>query len=164
VIERDHDHAADHARGDVVDHDAEAAGEVLIEPADRRRFRDVERPEHDESDGKRRPARTVDGGDCHQVPGDLVDDDAAAVVRAPRPVRPIGRPDPDRDDPGDHDRELPPWQPRERPGQRNGDQGAAGPGSNRRVAGAAGRCDPLRDCIHRSKHNADPCDFSEMSG
>ena len=79
----------------IVEHDAPTAGQVLVEPANRRRLRDVERAKHDEADGERDPVAAVDERHRRHVAGDLVDHDPAAVVGAPGAVGAAGGPDRD---------------------------------------------------------------------
>src|SRR5689334_24800320 len=52
---RSHRHHTHHAGPDVVEHDAPAAGQVVLEPADRRRLYRVEDTEHHEAGDERRP-------------------------------------------------------------------------------------------------------------
>ena len=165
MVEQQHHAGAHHAGRDVVEHDAPAAREVLVEPADRRRLHDVEQPEHDEADRERRPARAVDREHRDQVAGDLVDHDPLVCRRCPTRGRHAPRvPDPEQRHRHCHEAELPDRQRRQRPRERDRHGGAAGAGRDRRVARAERGRDELREQVHAPKQYANCKDFRQLPG
>lgn len=89
------------ASDNVIDYDAESSADIFIKPSHRRRFYDVEDPEHHKSENNGGPGKG-NGDHAHQHSRDLIDDDFRDVVLAVQLLGPRRNPNREANDREDH--------------------------------------------------------------